>query len=73
MVICVWEKIQGNLLGDNCLPPSFSLQPQSDEAARVHLRERGYDVLVLQRVSSQRPALSATVRGGGREEAKNKR
>ncbi|XP_063735443.1 rap guanine nucleotide exchange factor 5-like isoform X3 [Eleginops maclovinus] len=37
------------------------------------LRERGRDVLVLQRISSQQPALSASARGGGREEARNRR
>ncbi|KAK2844447.1 hypothetical protein Q5P01_011106 [Channa striata] len=46
--------------------PERTCEPQSDEAVRVCLRERGYDVLVLQRVSSERPALSATARGGGR-------
>lgn len=75
--LCEWEKIQGNLLGDNTLPtslpPSVSLQPQSDEAVRVCLRERGHDVLVLQRVSSEPPAPSASARGGGREEARNRR
>ncbi|XP_029602967.1 rap guanine nucleotide exchange factor 5-like [Salmo trutta] len=39
-----------------------------DEAVRVCLRERGQEVLVLQRVSSQRPAPSASARGGGRPE-----
>ncbi|XP_075965541.1 rap guanine nucleotide exchange factor 5b isoform X2 [Anarhichas minor] len=47
--------------------PSLSVQPQSDEAVRVCLRERGHDVLVLQRISSEQPALSATARGGGRD------
>ncbi|XP_063735442.1 rap guanine nucleotide exchange factor 5-like isoform X2 [Eleginops maclovinus] len=47
--------------------------PQSDEAVRMCLRERGRDVLVLQRISSQQPALSASARGGGREEARNRR
>lgn len=72
--LCEWEKIQGNLLGDNTLPPSlllFSPQPQSDEAVRLCLRERGHDVLVLQRLSSEQ--LSASARGGGREEARNRR
>ncbi len=77
--LCEWEKIQGNLLGDNTLPPSllpplsFSLPPQSDEAVRVCLRERGHDVLVLQRMSSEQLAPSASSRGGGREEARNRR
>lgn len=75
--LCEWEKIQGNLLGDNTLPappsPLFSLQPQSDEAVRVCLRERGHDVLVLQRMSSEQPAPSASARGGGREETRNRR
>ncbi|KAM8869113.1 rap guanine nucleotide exchange factor 5-like isoform 2-T2 [Spinachia spinachia] len=44
-----------------------STEPQSDEAVRVCLRERGNDVLVLQRISS------ATARGGGRVEARNRR
>ncbi|CAJ1061697.1 rap guanine nucleotide exchange factor 5-like [Xyrichtys novacula] len=48
-------------------------EPQSDEAVRVYVRERGHDVLVLQRVSSQQPAPSATSRGGGKEEARNGR
>ncbi|KAM6936714.1 rap guanine nucleotide exchange factor 5-like [Lycodopsis pacificus] len=48
-------------------------EPQSDEAVRVCLRERGHDVLVLQRISSEQPALSATARGGGRGEARNRR
>ncbi|XP_068592488.1 rap guanine nucleotide exchange factor 5-like isoform X1 [Cebidichthys violaceus] len=48
-------------------------EPQSDEAVRVCLRERGHDVLVLQRISSEQPALSATARGGGRVEARNRR
>ncbi|XP_056141658.1 rap guanine nucleotide exchange factor 5-like isoform X2 [Lampris incognitus] len=38
---------------------------QSDEAVRVCLRERGHNVLVLQRVSSEQPALAASARGGG--------
>lgn len=72
--LCEWEKIQGNLLGDNAIPPpSFCPQPQSDEAVRVCLRERGHDVLVLQRVSSERPALAASARGGGREDARDRR
>lgn len=48
-------------------------EPQSDEAVRLCLRERGHDVLILQRVSSEQPALSATARGGGRVEARNRR
>ncbi|XP_069393093.1 rap guanine nucleotide exchange factor 5-like isoform X3 [Paralichthys olivaceus] len=48
--------------------PERTCEPQSDEAVRVCLRERGHDVLVLQRVSSERPALSASARAGGREE-----
>lgn len=55
-------------------PPSlFSLQPRSDEAVRIYLRERGHNVLVLQRVSSEWPALPASTRGGGREEARHGR
>ncbi|KAM8735476.1 rap guanine nucleotide exchange factor 5b [Acanthopagrus schlegelii] len=46
---------------------------ESDEAVRVCLRERGHDVLVLQRMSSEQPAPSASARGGGREEARNRR
>ncbi|XP_032374941.1 rap guanine nucleotide exchange factor 5b isoform X1 [Etheostoma spectabile] len=53
--------------------PERTSEPQSDEAARVCLRERGHDVLVLQRISSEQPALSASARGGGREEARNRR
>lgn len=74
--LCEWKKIQGNLLGDNIPPsllPAFSLPPQSDEAVRVCLRERGHDVLVLQRMSSEQPAPSASARGGGKEEARNRR
>lgn len=64
-------KIQGNLLDDMHLSPP--LQPQSDDAVRWCLRERGHDVLVLQRVSSAQPGLATSARGGGREEAKNRR
>ncbi|XP_070768117.1 rap guanine nucleotide exchange factor 5-like isoform X3 [Enoplosus armatus] len=46
--------------------PERTSEPQSDEAVRVCLRERGYDVLVLQRLSSEQPAPSASARGGGR-------
>ncbi|XP_033957760.1 rap guanine nucleotide exchange factor 5-like isoform X2 [Pseudochaenichthys georgianus] len=49
------------------------VNPQSDEAVRVCLRERGRDVLVLQRISSEQPTLSASARGGGREDARNRR
>ncbi|KAM8827062.1 rap guanine nucleotide exchange factor 5-like isoform 1-T1 [Synchiropus picturatus] len=48
-------------------------EPQNDEAVRVCLRERGHDVLVLHRVSSHQPALPASARGGGREEARRSR
>ncbi|XP_058504653.1 rap guanine nucleotide exchange factor 5-like isoform X1 [Solea solea] len=48
--------------------PERTCEPQSGEAVRVYLRERGHVVLVLQRVSSEQPALSASARGGGREE-----
>ncbi|XP_051263772.1 rap guanine nucleotide exchange factor 5-like isoform X2 [Dicentrarchus labrax] len=48
--------------------PERTSEPQSDEAVRVCLRERGHDVLVLQRMSSEQPAPSASARGGGREE-----
>lgn len=64
-------KTEGNLLGDEALP--FSFQPQSDEAVRFCLRESGRDVLILQRVSSEQPALTALARGGGKEEARNRR
>ncbi|XP_041798348.1 rap guanine nucleotide exchange factor 5-like isoform X2 [Chelmon rostratus] len=40
--------------------PERTSEPQSDEAVRVCLRERGHDVLVLQRVSSEPPAPSAS-------------
>ncbi|XP_044063464.1 rap guanine nucleotide exchange factor 5-like isoform X1 [Siniperca chuatsi] len=53
--------------------PERTSGPQSDEAVRVCLRERGHDVLVLQRLSSEQPAPSASARGGGREEARNRR
>ncbi|XP_017282094.1 rap guanine nucleotide exchange factor 5-like isoform X2 [Kryptolebias marmoratus] len=53
--------------------PERTREPQSDEAVRLCLRERGHDVLVLQRVSSEQPALAASARGGGRDEAKNRR
>ncbi|XP_034554400.1 rap guanine nucleotide exchange factor 5-like [Notolabrus celidotus] len=53
--------------------PERTSEPHSDEAVRVCVRERGHNVLVLQRVSSQLPAPSATSRGGGREEARNGR
>lgn len=85
--LCEWEKIQGNLLGDNThtSPPptlspslpslslSLSLRSQSDEAVRVCLRERGHDVLVLQRMSSLQPTPAASARGGGREETRSRR
>ncbi|XP_070407740.1 rap guanine nucleotide exchange factor 5 isoform X2 [Nothobranchius furzeri] len=50
--------------------PEVTSEPQSDEAVRLCVRERGHDVLVFQRVSSE---LTASVRGGGRDEAKNRR
>uniref|UniRef100_UPI0037E6FA35 rap guanine nucleotide exchange factor 5-like isoform X1 n=1 Tax=Semicossyphus pulcher TaxID=241346 RepID=UPI0037E6FA35 len=53
--------------------PERTSEPQSDEAVRVCVRERGHDVLVLQRVASQQPAPSASARGGGRAEARNGR
>ncbi|XP_029308058.1 rap guanine nucleotide exchange factor 5-like [Cottoperca gobio] len=53
--------------------PERTSEPQCDEAVRVCLRERGHDVLVLQRISSEQPALSASARGGGREEARYRR
>ncbi|XP_053182510.1 rap guanine nucleotide exchange factor 5-like isoform X1 [Scomber japonicus] len=46
---------------------------ESDEGVHVCLKERGHDALVLQRMSSEQPALSASARGGGREEARNRR
>lgn len=76
MVICAsGRKYRGiSLVITHSLPPSLLLffpQPQSDEAVRLCLRERGHDVLVLQRLSSEQ--LSASARGGGREEARNRR
>ncbi|KAM9722925.1 rap guanine nucleotide exchange factor 5b isoform 2-T2 [Menidia menidia] len=53
--------------------PERTSEPQSDEAVRLCLRERGHDVLVLQRVSSEQSALSASARGGGRAETRNRR
>ncbi|KAM6909798.1 rap guanine nucleotide exchange factor 5-like [Xenentodon cancila] len=53
--------------------PEKASEPQSDEAVRLCLRESGHDVLILQRVSSEQPALTASARGGGREEARNRR
>ncbi|CAK6960504.1 rap guanine nucleotide exchange factor 5-like isoform X1 [Scomber scombrus] len=53
--------------------PERTSEPQSDEGVHVCLRERGHDALVLQRMSSEQPALSASARGGGREEARNRR
>ncbi|XP_060906751.1 rap guanine nucleotide exchange factor 5-like [Labrus mixtus] len=53
--------------------PERTSEPQSDEAVRVCVKERGQDVLVLQRVSSQQPAPSASGRGGRREETRNRR
>ncbi|XP_070691216.1 rap guanine nucleotide exchange factor 5-like [Pempheris klunzingeri] len=53
--------------------PERTSEPQSDEAVRVCLRERGHDVLVLQRMSSEQPTPSASARGGGRDEARNRR
>lgn len=68
--LCEWGREKGgiSLVITPSLPhPFFPVQPQSDEAVRVCLRERGNDVLVLQRISS------ATARGGGRVEARNGR
>ncbi|XP_041843993.1 rap guanine nucleotide exchange factor 5-like [Melanotaenia boesemani] len=53
--------------------PDRTSEPQSDEAVRLCLRERGHNVLVLQRVSSEQPALTASARGGGKVEARNRR
>ncbi|KAM6967888.1 rap guanine nucleotide exchange factor 5-like [Aplochiton taeniatus] len=53
--------------------PERTSEPQSDEAVRVCLRERGQNVLVLQKVSSERPALSASARGGGTAEERDRR
>ncbi|KAF6739792.1 Rap guanine nucleotide exchange factor 5 [Oryzias melastigma] len=53
--------------------PEKASEPQSDEAVRLCVRESGRDVLILQRVSSEPPALTALARGGGREEARNRR
>ncbi|XP_069050833.1 rap guanine nucleotide exchange factor 5 isoform X2 [Lepisosteus oculatus] len=47
-------------------------KPPSEETSRVCLKERGQDVLVLQRASSERPAPLASA-GGGREEEKDRR
>ncbi|XP_036394401.1 rap guanine nucleotide exchange factor 5-like isoform X1 [Megalops cyprinoides] len=52
--------------------PDRSAEPHSAEALRVCLKERGQDVLVLQRVSSERlPPLPSA--GGGRQEEKDRR
>ncbi|XP_014911899.1 rap guanine nucleotide exchange factor 5-like [Poecilia latipinna] len=54
--------------------PEKTSQPQSDEAVRLCVRERGHDVLVLRRVLSEQPAHAAWSRGGGgREEARTRR
>ncbi|XP_027868395.1 rap guanine nucleotide exchange factor 5b isoform X1 [Xiphophorus couchianus] len=53
--------------------PEKTSEPQSDEAVRLCVRERGHDVLVLRRVLSEQPTHSAWSRGGGREEAKTRR
>ncbi|XP_035282003.1 rap guanine nucleotide exchange factor 5b isoform X2 [Anguilla anguilla] len=47
-------------------------EPHSVEAVRVCLKERGQNVLVLQRVSSERPPPPASA-GGGRQEEKDRR
>ncbi|KAI1886192.1 hypothetical protein AGOR_G00211460 [Albula goreensis] len=49
-----------------------SVEPHSVEALRVCLKERGQNVLVLQRVSSERPPPPASA-GGGRQEEKDRR
>ncbi|KAK6327041.1 hypothetical protein J4Q44_G00026860 [Coregonus suidteri] len=53
--------------------PERTAEAHSDEAVRVSLLERGQEVLVLQRVSSQRPDPSASARGGGRPEEGDRR
>ncbi|XP_038125490.1 rap guanine nucleotide exchange factor 5-like isoform X1 [Cyprinodon tularosa] len=53
--------------------PDRMTEPQSDEAVRLCVRERGHDVLVFQRVLSEQPAHAAWSRGGGREEARTQR
>ncbi|KAM4568498.1 rap guanine nucleotide exchange factor 5b [Fundulus diaphanus] len=53
--------------------PERTAETQSDEAVRLSVRERGRDVLVLQRVSLEQPAHAAWLRGGGREEARTRR
>ncbi|XP_061103577.1 rap guanine nucleotide exchange factor 5b isoform X1 [Conger conger] len=47
-------------------------EPHSVEAVRVCLKERGQNVLVLQRVSSEHPPPPASA-GGGRQEEKDRR
>ncbi|XP_028326848.1 rap guanine nucleotide exchange factor 5-like isoform X2 [Gouania willdenowi] len=53
--------------------PEKSSEPQSDEAVRLCLREKGRDVLVLQRVSLDQQVLAASARGGGTAETRNRR
>uniref|UniRef100_W5N0M7 Rap guanine nucleotide exchange factor 5 n=1 Tax=Lepisosteus oculatus TaxID=7918 RepID=W5N0M7_LEPOC len=56
----------------NSRAPDRPCEPPSEETSRVCLKERGQDVLVLQRASSERPAPLASA-GGGREEEKDRR
>lgn len=79
MVICErGRKFRGISLVITLLPslPPFSLSlshPQGDETVRMCLRERGHNVLVLQRMSSEHPTPSTSANGAGREEARNRR
>ncbi|KAM4600953.1 rap guanine nucleotide exchange factor 5-like [Polymixia lowei] len=52
-------------LRDHSKGPERTSEPRSDEAVRVRLREKGHNVLLLQRLSSEQPALSTSARGGG--------
>ncbi|MED6291457.1 hypothetical protein CHARACLAT_023843 [Characodon lateralis] len=53
--------------------PEMTTEPQSDEAVRLCVRERGHDVLILRRVLSDQSAQSAWSKGGGREKARTRR
>lgn len=78
--LCEWRKFRGISLVIT-LPLSLSLShppsplhqpPQSDEAVRMCLKERGHSVLVLQRMSSEQTTPSASS-GAEREEARDRR